>query len=321
MPIDPQIAATFPLVEGIKSFHDSLSDPEKLARIAAATSPPPGYVPPACAVREVEAPGPHGPVPIRIYSPEESLSPARPGLVWMHGGGFRFGDLDQPESDMVSRELCHRADAVVLSVDYRLAVEGVTYPVPHDDVVAAWRWTVRKAPELGIDVGQLTLGGASAGGNLAAGAALRLRDEGDAPLPVRLLLAYPALHRALPPLSDEIRHCVADIPRLYRFLPEDVEVITRYYLGDLMDHDDVPGYAMPAEADVTGLPSTVIITSEYDDLRASAEAYAERLIAAGVPTTLVMEPGVLHGHLNRDPRTAGTDHSLDVLAEALPRTP
>jgi acetyl esterase/lipase len=73
-----------------------------------------------------------------------------------------------PESDMVARELSHRAGAVVFAVDYRLAVEGVTYPVPHDDVVAAWRWAVDEAQRLGVEPRRIALGGASAGGNLAA---------------------------------------------------------------------------------------------------------------------------------------------------------
>ncbi|MET9971445.1 alpha/beta hydrolase, partial [Streptomyces sp. NPDC006356] len=316
MPVDPQIAAVFPLLEGITSYRDAEADSDKRARLVAAFTPEPGYEPPSCGVRDVEAPGPHGPVPLRIHTPENGSRLPRPGLVWAHGGGFVFGDLDMPEADMVAREVCHRADAVVLTVDYRLAVDGVTYPVPHDDMVAAWRWAARTAPELGVDHSRLALGGASAGGNLAAGAALRLRDEGDPVRPFRLLLAYPVVHRRLPPLPEELRVRMTDVPRLFRFLPEDVEDISRHYLGDQASPEDTArGYAMPAEADLTGLPPTVIITSEYDDLRASAEAFATQLSRAFVPTRVVMERGVLHGHLNRDPRTAGTDHSLDLLAD------
>ncbi|GGX30985.1 alpha/beta hydrolase fold domain-containing protein [Streptomyces lomondensis] len=318
MPVDPQIAASFALLDGITSYRDAETDPDKRARLVAALTPEPGYDPPPCAVRDVDAPGPHGAVPVRVYAPRNRSRTARPGLVWAHGGGFRFGNLDMPESDMVARELCHRADAIVLSVDYRLAVDGVTYPVPHDDVVAAWRWVAATTTELGLDPGRLALGGASAGGNLAAGAALRLRDEGDLVRPCRLLLAYPVVHRRLPPLPHELRVRMTDIPRLLRFLPEDVEELARTYLGESANHADVvPGYAMPAEADVSGLPPTVIITSEYDDLRASAEVFAEQLARSSVPTRVVMERGVLHGHLNRDPRTTGTNHSLDLLANAL----
>jgi acetyl esterase len=317
VPIDPQIASSFALLAGITSYREAVDDPEKLTRIAAALGPAPGYVPPPCRVHDTEAPGPHGPVPVRVYRPEAADPGLAPGLVWAHGGGFRYGNLDMPESDMVARELSHRAGAVVFAVDYRLAVEGVTYPVPHDDVVAAWRWAVDEAQRLGVEPRRIALGGASAGGNLAAGAALRLRDDRDGVQPSRLLLAYPVMHRKLPALSRELETRMAEVPRLLRFLPDDVAGLAEVYLGKRAGDDNVPGYAMPAEADLAGLPSTVVVTSEYDDLRASADAFAEQLAAAGVVVTTHEEAGVLHGHLNRDPRTAGTDRSLDVLADAL----
>src|SRR3954452_927450 len=133
--------------------------------------------PPDVRVDERRVPGPHGDVPVRIYSPRDG-TPSGAGVVWMHGGAFVAGDLDMPEADALARELCARAGAVVVSVDYRLATGGGRFPGPHDDVVAAWRWTAEHAAELGIDPARLAIGGASAGGNLAAGAALRLRDEG-----------------------------------------------------------------------------------------------------------------------------------------------
>jgi acetyl esterase/lipase len=125
------------------------------------------------------------------------------------------------------------------------------------------------------------------------------------------------MHRKLPALSRELETRMAEVPRLLRFLPGDVAGLAEVYLGKRADDDNVPGYAMPAEADLAGLPPTVVVTSEYDDLRASADAFAEQLAAAGVVVTTHEEAGVLHGHLNRDPRTAGTDRSLDVLADAL----
>ena len=103
----------------------------------------------------------------------------RPALVWVHGGAFLGGDLDMLEADGVAREICARAGAVVVSVDYRLCHGGVTYPVPHDDVVAAVRWVRDYAGRLGVDADRISVGGASAGGNLAAGATLRLRDDDD----------------------------------------------------------------------------------------------------------------------------------------------
>ena len=111
--------------------------------------PVPG--PPEVAVRSGAAPGPHGPVSVRVYEPSPAGGIGRPCLIWLHGGGFIGGDLDMREADWTAREICARAGAVVVSVDYRLAVDGVHYPVPHDDAVAAIAWVRDGAGELGID--------------------------------------------------------------------------------------------------------------------------------------------------------------------------
>ena len=112
-------------------------------------------------------PGPHGPVPVRIYTPRRRTE--RPCLVWAHGGAFRVGDLDMREADWTAREVCARAGAVVVSVDYRLAVDGVSYPVPHDDIVAAIAWVRDNAAALGIDPSGSRWAGPAPGGNLDRG--------------------------------------------------------------------------------------------------------------------------------------------------------
>ncbi|MDN5600638.1 MAG: alpha/beta hydrolase, partial [Brachybacterium sp.] len=144
-------------------------------------------------VEDREIPGPHGPVPVRIYTPRATAEGPRPCLLWCHGGGFMHGDLDMPEGDHVARGIAGRADAVVVSVDYRLCdeIDGtparrfpggpaqVTAPIPLDDVCATVVWTRQAADALGIDPARIAIGGASAGGNLAAAASLRLADEGS----------------------------------------------------------------------------------------------------------------------------------------------
>src|SRR3712207_3561014 len=122
-----------------------------------------------------------------------------------------------PEADWTAREICTRAGAVVVSVDYRLCVGGVTYPVPHDDPVAALRWVRDNAALVGVDACRIALGGASAGGNLATGAALRVRDE-DGWVPASLLLAYTTLHAVVPPPSPSLAALLTEVPRLLRFL-------------------------------------------------------------------------------------------------------
>ncbi len=197
MPLHPAIADKLHLLEGIGSWQE-LADPAKAARMAQFDSWPDAAPAPDVDVRTAAAPGPHGEVPVRIYTPPASVDTGRPALVWMHGGAFLGGDLDMLEADGVAREVCARAGAVVVSVDYRLCHDGITYPVPHDDAVAAIRWVRDGAAELGVDRHRISVGGASAGANLAAGATLRLRDD-DGWQPAALLLAYPVAHPVLPP--------------------------------------------------------------------------------------------------------------------------
>lgn len=155
----------------------ALSDPLLLERMAAQLSPDPGYVAPEAVVSEATVPGPHGDVPVRVYLPANPAGARpRPLFVWCHGGGWVGGDLDMPEADATAREVCARSGAAVVSVDYRLATAGVHYPVPVDDVLAAWTWALQECSSWGASPQRAVLGGASAGGNLAAGAALRLRD-------------------------------------------------------------------------------------------------------------------------------------------------
>ena len=176
-PIHPSQSSKFHLLEGIESFEAGLADPTTRARLDEFMSITDAPAPPAVDVRDDSAPGPHGPVPVRIYTPTGGGSDL-PCFVWLHGGAFRMGDLDMPEADWTARQICDRAGAVVVSVDYRLCVGGVTYPVPHDDVVAAVRWVRDDAAALGVDAARISLGGASAGGNLATGAALQAARRG-----------------------------------------------------------------------------------------------------------------------------------------------
>jgi acetyl esterase len=257
--------------------------------------------------------GPHGPVPVRRYGPAGDGS--HPGLVWAHGGSFRWGDLDMPESDAVGRALA-ALGAVVVSVDYRLAVDGVRYPVPSDDVLAAFLDVAARAAELGIDPDRLSLGGGSAGGNLAAGAAKRLRDRGGV-RPATVVLAYPSLHPRLPELPPELAAKVAAQPPGERRTPEALDEINRNYVGDPALLDDP--YAMPALGDLHDLPPTLVVTSEHDALRASAQLYAAALIEAGNDVAVVLEHGTPHGHLN-EPGHPGAERTIARIADwiALP---
>jgi acetyl esterase len=317
VPINSFLVERLPLLDGMTNFDDVFADPELRVRLDAFMAAEPGYEPPPVDVVDAEIEARHGRIRIRTYRPRESATAVRTCLVWMHGGGFVVGDLDMPEANVVAGELSNRAGAVVVSVDYHLAVGGVHYPIPHDDVVDAWRWAIGSADELGIDPERVFLGGASAGANLATGAALRLRDDGDVPAAAGLLLAYPVFHAVLPPPSEELAQKMTEIPVVLRFPPEARKTITENYLGGPIE--DVPIYAMPGEAELAGLPPVWIVTSEYDDLRASAEAFAPRLRDAGVSLQMRTEEGVFHGHLNHGPSLKPVANSLDFFAGALQR--
>jgi acetyl esterase len=250
--------------------------------------------------------GPHGPVPVRVYPAQGHTIGSAPGLVWLHGGGFAYGDLDMPEGDWVARQFAARGIGVV-SVSYRLAPplpqsadgplreDGAHFPVPSDDVLAAFTWTVDHAAELGLDPDAISLGGASAGAALAAGASVRLRDAGLR-TPSRVLLAYPTVHAALPEPSPELAAKLLDLPEDRLFRPEAVARMNLNYVQDPAALANP--HAFPGGHDLTGLPPTLILNSDRDSLRSSGEAYADELGAAGVPVTCLFEAGTTHGHLN-----------------------
>ncbi|GAA1485593.1 alpha/beta hydrolase [Brachybacterium fresconis] len=282
-------------------------------------------------IEDREIPGPHGPIPVRLYTPPTAADGPRPCLVWCHGGGFMHGDLDMPEGDHVARGIAGRAGAVVVSVDYRLCdeIDGtparelpggparVLAPVPLDDVCAAVTWTREHADELGIDRARAAIGGASAGGNLAAAASLRLAEDG-APLAASLLL-YPVTHPISPePTTDETA-ALAVTPTLLRFPPETMRAMSENYIGraleDAVPHE-FPGLASTQQLAV--LPRTYLEADEFDDLRVSGRRYAEQLAEAGVDVEHVVRRGACHGHLNRvglPQAAASMDRMAGILQE------
>lgn len=289
--LDPILAARLPLLDGVPELGTTPPTPDEMRRFLAFSAAVEGYVVPDAAVATAVAPGPHGEVPVRVYAPLDRQG-ARRGLVWAHGGAFMFGDLDMPEADVVARELVARTGMTVVSVDYRLCQGGVHFPVPHDDLHAAYRWA--SGPEGPLGAGApWALGGASAGGNLAAGVAQRLGDEGAAV--DALVLAYPVAHAPVPRGSDEHQAAMAQLPIALRFSPESTEFVNRNFLGGLSP--DVP-YAFPGLGSVAGLPRTLVMICEYDDLRPTGEQLTDQLEAAGVPTTVELVRGMTHGHLN-----------------------
>lgn len=245
-------------------------------------------------------------VPIRVHLPAE---PSGVGVLWLHGGGFVGGSYDDPEGDGVARALAQDG-SVVVTAEYRHAdpTRGVHYPVPSDDVLAAWSWFVDNAASYGAD-GPLHLGGASAGGNLALGAALRARDAGDE-LPASLLLAYPTLHATQREPSAELAQQLHPLAPEQRWSADIVREMYRDYLGPALA--DPPAPAAPGTAEPAGLPPILIVASRIDGLRASAEEYAQHLARVGHPHQYVIEDGALHGQLNT-PEVVQCARTLDRL--------
>lgn len=247
----------------------------------------------------------------------------------MHGGAFAFGDIDMPEAHWVSEQLAARGIAVV-SVSYQLAPgfdrwdpppppqgPGVHFPVASDEIVAAFKWAITDAAELGIDPRLLSIGGASAGANLTAGASLRIRDSGGAQ-PRSVLLVYPTFHAALPEPSAELAAALEGVAPKRRFPPESVLRMTLNYVRDEDVLDNA--YAFQGGQDLAGLPPTFILNSEFDSLRSSGEAYAGELATSGVDVAVLREIGTHHGHLNR-PDTPAAIRSIERIAAWLAPSP
>jgi acetyl esterase/lipase len=263
--------------------------------------------------------GPHGALRVRVYTPD---NPAGPGLVWAHGGGFAAGEIDMPEADWVARSFADRG-IVVVSVDYALAPfprtwaaaadaperDGAHYPVASDEVEHAFRWAVTS----GLADGPWSIGGASAGGNLATGAALRL-SHGSGPVPALAVLAYPTLHAVQGGPDAALRSALDADPEADTFGPDPVRVMYENYLGSTVDAADV--YAVPGTASVDELrnfPATIMINDEIDELRVSGEAFGASLRDAGIDLDISTEPGTRHGHLNK-PDLAAATASIDRFA-------
>ena len=282
------------LLEGVPA-PGAADTPETLDRRRAFEAPFGHPELPVVDTEERAIPGPNGPVRVRIYRAIERPATTPPALVWMHGGAFMYNDLDVPEADHFARHTAHRTGTVVISIDYRLCDDHTHMPVPHDDCYAVYTWVRQNADQLGIDPSRISVGGGSAGANLAASVALHAGETGQPPM--QMLLAYPIVHPVLPPPSRELRDALTRTPTAMRFLPESTVAINEYVMGR-PNHSATP-YDFPGlAADFSKFPPAYIENSEFDELRASGETFAASLQAAGVPVEMVTARGVPHGHLN-----------------------
>jgi acetyl esterase len=218
---------------------------------------------------------------VRVYRPHQDTS--SPVHVYLHGGGWWQGTVDHV--DPQCRRLAKAAGCVLVSVEYRLAPEH-RFPIPLEDCYAALVWVVEHADRLGVDVRRVSIGGSSAGGNLAAAVALLARDRGG-PVLYAQVLDIPVVDLTMShPSIEELRHNRA-LPR------QDLVRAIDFYIGN--DTDPTHPLVSPFYADVRNLPPALIMTAECDPLRDEAEAYGHRLREAGVPSVIRRWPGMVHG--------------------------
>ena len=209
-----------------------------------------------------------GEVTARVYRPDADAP--LPCYLYLHGGGWWLGTLDQ--SDSACRGIATDAACVVVSLDYRLAPEH-KFPTATEDCYAALLWIVDHAHELGVDPSRIAVGGGSAGGNLAAVVALMARDRGGPELVLQVL---------------EI--AVVD------FTTPSKEMYIDLYLGDRVNATNP--YVSPLLApDLSGLPPALVMSVEFDTLATEDAAYAQRLRDAGIPVEERCWEGQFHGSM------------------------
>ncbi|CAM4333434.1 Carboxylesterase NlhH [Mycobacterium basiliense] len=260
--------------------------------------------------------GGHTDIPVRIYWPPEAADQDLPVVVYYHGGGWALGDLDT--HDHVARAHAVGAEAIVVSVGYRLAPEH-PYPAGIDDSWAALRWVGEHAAELGGDPTRIAVAGDSAGGNISAIMAQLARDHADkgGPSLAFQLLWYPSCigDLTLPSFTENATAPILDLEVIDAFLSWYVPGI------DITDHSSLPSTLAPGNGDLSGLPPAFIGTAEHDPLRDDGARYAELLAAAGVPAEWYNEPNLVHGYVNFAlvvPTAAeATDRGLAALRKAL----
>lgn len=306
MPLDPEAKVMLDAMSAAPTV-DIFSLPHTIVRQQFGAMPG-GPAAPEIEMARVESrdiDGPQSKIPVRIYTPKGGAA-RKPGIVFFHGGGFVLCSLDTHDS--TCRELARGTDAIVISVDYRLAPEA-KFPAAPEDCYAATQWAALQAKSLGIDPSRIAVAGDSAGGNLAAVVSLMCRDRGGH-LPLHQLLVYPVTD------FDFETESYRTNGEGYFLSRDMMRWFWHHYLET--DADGESPLASPLRArDLTGLPAATVITAEYDPLRDEGRAYAERLAAAGVPTRYTNYDGVFHGFFGMTAQLPRARQAVDDACSAL----
>lgn len=254
-------------------------------------------------VEDLMIDGPDSSIPVRIYRPSAAPAPVH---VHFHGGGWVIGDLETHDRDC--REICVGADCIVVAVDYRLAPEHI-FPAAPEDCYAALCWATANLDSLCALPGAVSVGGDSAGGNLAAAVALMARDRSGPAIAMQLLI-YPVTDATME--SGSYR----DNANGYLLSRTMMSWFWDHYCPDLALRADPLASPITAE-DLTGLPPALIMTAEFDPLRDEGEAYAERLIAADVEVEVRRFDGLVHGFFSQAGVIEAAREGVDLAVKAL----
>lgn len=289
MPLDDDVAKLLDHVNsaGVPALSDGSPETAR-ANYNAAGNPDPD---PVARVEDAVVPTPAGDIAVRLYA-AQATDQALPIIAFFHGGGWVLSSVDGHDS--LARRIARRTGALVVSVEYRLAPEH-PFPAPHDDCWAVTSWLSQHGAEFGGDPARLSVAGDSAGGNLAAGVALRARDEGVALR--HQLLIYPCID------DRQTRPSMVDNATGYFLTATDMAWFWDQFVP--AEHRDNP-YAVPARCpDLNGVAPAHIQTAEFDPLRDEGEEWAERIRAAGGVATCTRFDGVVHGFVARWHHMAG----------------
>ncbi|MCO5129183.1 MAG: alpha/beta hydrolase [Xanthobacteraceae bacterium] len=286
--LDPDAAAVLQAFRDAgRPPYETLTPPEARALYLKGCEVARPETPELASVRGLDATGPNGAIPMRVYRPNtlRERDGRAPCLIFYHGGGWVIGDLDS--HDAVCRILAHEGQMLVIAVDYRLSPEH-KFPTAVNDAIAAAQWIAANADSLGIDPKRLVVGGDSAGGNLAAVTALNARQHG--PAIAGQVLIYPGTDfRMLHPSHGEPETSCLLTHSVIRWFRD-------HYLNTLADGED--WRASPARVDdLKGLPPAYVLTAGADPLRDEGDEYAARLRDAGIAVTHVTYPGQFHGFI------------------------
>lgn len=258
-------------------------------------------------VRDEQAPSRQGPpIPVRIYHPKAKGQ--LPVLVYYHGGGWLFGNIDAVDRSL--RRLADEAKVIVISTDYRLAPEH-PYPAAWDDAEDAFDWAVANVDRLGGDKSRICVGGDSAGGNLSIAVTTRTQRAGK-PSPACQLLYYAAVdNRSVPEMRKDYVSAQLFWSGFGLDVPFTEYVLRRVFPGQTLSQPEIS----PLYADnLARMPPTLVAAAGFDPLRDSDRAYAQALKKAGVPTRYLEYSALPHGFLQHTAITQEADRAVSESA-------